>query len=95
MKWFAALTLAAVAGFGLFAVDADGSANDNDVTAEAYGPDEIAGLVGNEAVASGNCTCWYYSRGRWRGISGLSYYHAARIRDSIIRRGGRAYVRCG
>src|SRR5205823_692296 len=38
-------------------------------------------------------TVWYRPPGRrWTGISGLSYYHACRMRDDYRRRGWSAYV---
>ena len=45
------------------------------------------------AEATSTYTVWY-RRGnqRWRGIRGLSYYHATRVRDQYIRAGYRAYI---
>lgn len=52
----------------------------------------IAGTQKAEA-APGKYIVWYQKGNqRWTGISGLSYRDACYIRDTLIRKGYRAYV---
>ena len=87
-----AVTTAVAAALGLAEVSARGAVLRQTGTGDAA---SVSGhAAGGGTTMATTYTVWYRrDRGqRWHSTSGLSYYHACRLRDDYLRRGWDAFV---